>query len=193
MLFIPEAYSHYVMREGSATHPLKLEDALLNEISLYKGIERVLLKYNVSNETIDKCNAFFKRKFVARFMAYVDVNLKTEYTCDYLDELFDKRIVIYGAGNVGKSVYEQITSYEKIKIVGWVDKNYKEIHCDYRNICAPDIIQSLDYDYILIAVENEDIAKQIKENLIESHVEKDDIMWRPYKRSVALTFGKDEV
>lgn len=186
MLLIPEAYYHYVMRDGSMTHGLKIEDSLLNEISLYKEIEGVLLEYNVPNKTLDKCRVFFEYKYFYHITSLASLNLKTEYVCGYLDKLFGKNIVIYGAGNVGKSIYEQLSAYESIKIVGWVDRNYKEIHSDYERVCAPDIIQSLDYDYIVIAVENEDIVGQIEKNLIESNVKKDDILWRPYKKRVAV-------
>jgi glycosyltransferase involved in cell wall biosynthesis len=182
MLLVPEAYYHYVIRDGSATHGLKIEDLLLNEISLYKEIERVLLEYSVPNATLDKCHEFSARKMFGFLMLNFGWNTKTEYVCDYLDKLFDKRIIIYGAGNVGKCIYEQLTSYESIKIVGWVDRNFREIHSDYRTIYAPNVIQSLDYDYIVIAVESEDIVRQIEKNLIESNVKKEDILWRPYKK-----------
>jgi FkbM family methyltransferase len=78
---------------------------------------------------------------------------------------FDKvsknsRIVLYGAGNVGKQFYEQITETNFCEIVLWLDKN-----ADGILVKLPETVAGLntdDYDFAIIAIENEAIALEIK-------------------------------
>ncbi|SCY09268.1 Glycosyltransferase involved in cell wall bisynthesis [Lachnospiraceae bacterium XBB2008] len=96
---------------------------------------------------------------------------------DY-DFLFDKRIVVYGAGKVGEDVISQLSKYSRIDIVTWIDKSYKDKHTDYREVCSPELIYELDYDYIVIAVFKEKIANEIKNELMSDYgVREDMIFW----------------
>jgi len=84
---------------------------------------------------------------------------------------FDKvpknsRIVLYGAGVVGKQFYDQITETHFCEIVLWLDKS-----ADGMLAKKPETIASLnvdDYDIVVIAIENENIAGDIK-NFLRSY------------------------
>lgn len=73
---------------------------------------------------------------------------------------FGKNIIIYGAGLVGQTYYKSIKTLKYANKILWVDKNYlkykefgvKSIEC---------LNEATDYDYIVVAIENEDIAKEI--------------------------------
>lgn len=83
-------------------------------------------------------------------------------------EIFDKgeRIVIYGAGAVGWSYYHQINQHYYLGDVIWTDSN-KEKHNG--EIVAPSKAFDSEYDKVLIAVENKDVALQIKDMLVEKY------------------------
>jgi len=82
---------------------------------------------------------------------------------------FDKvpknsRIVLYGAGNVGKQFYDQITETNFCEIVLWLDKNADGIF-----IKQPETVANLnvdDYDIVVIAIESDFIANDVKILLI---------------------------
>ena len=90
---------------------------------------------------------------------------------------FNKKLVIYGAGNVGKTFYMQLCPYSQIDIVGWVDKNYNKCQNDYRTVEPVEYIFSIDFDLILIAVQNKDNAILIRNNLLEKGVSVEKILW----------------
>jgi len=72
----------------------------------------------------------------------------------------DSRIVLYGAGNVGKQFYDQATETNFCEIVLWLDKNADGIF-----IKQPETVADLntdDYDIVVIAIENETIMLEIK-------------------------------
>lgn len=90
-------------------------------------------------------------------------------------KLMNKRVVIYGAGNIGKAIYPVYA--KACNIVGWVDKKYKlipDIFCE--SISDPQDIICLDFDYILIAVENNVIKEEIRSCLLEMGVDNEKII-----------------
>ena len=87
------------------------------------------------------------------------------------------RIIIYGAGVIGNIFYSQGMADPYIDIVGIADTNAKKFTDSNINILSPKQIIGMNYDYILIAVENRDIAASIKDNLIDMGVTKEKIVW----------------
>jgi len=74
----------------------------------------------------------------------------------------DSRIVLYGAGNVGKQFFEQIAETKFCEIVLWLDKN-----ADGTIHKKPEVIKNIDnYDLVVIAVENKALATEIKSLLM---------------------------
>jgi len=87
-----------------------------------------------------------------------------------------KNIIIYGAGNVGKSYQNQLVAINYAHKILWVDKNYSL----YNNLEVknPEILKDYtNYDYVVIAVEDEHTATIIKNNLIDIGFNKDKIIW----------------
>jgi len=78
---------------------------------------------------------------------------------------FDKvpknsRIILYGAGNVGKQFYNQVTETNFCEIVLWLDKN-----ADGILVKQPATFTNLNienYDFVVIAIENKTIANDVK-------------------------------
>lgn len=87
------------------------------------------------------------------------------------------RIVIYGAGTVGKQFYYRALQDAKVNIVGIVDINAAKFQEGVIPILPVSMLKQLDYDYILIAVENDDIAHEIEKNLIEMDIPEYKIKW----------------
>lgn len=93
-------------------------------------------------------------------------------------ELIDKNslIVLYGAGEVGKTYYKQIDFSHYCKIAMWCDKScshYKNI-----NIKHPKDIKTARFDKIVIAVNAKKVAREIEQELQELGVDKKYIIWR---------------
>lgn len=89
------------------------------------------------------------------------------------------KVVIYGAGGVGREFVSQLEAKGDIEIVGWFDSNYKQLN-DIK-VAGPQDLFNLNersYDYIIIAVEQEPIALEIKELLISNKLPKEKIHWR---------------
>ena len=91
-------------------------------------------------------------------------------------------VVLYGAGRVGRDYYDQIIGTHLCKISGWVDLNYLEIASRYnRKIVGINRLDDLQYDFIIIAVADANVAKNIKLMLTQLGVEEGKIIWEKPK------------
>ena len=88
------------------------------------------------------------------------------------------RVILYGAGDVGQAYYEQIQTTDYCKIIQWIDKRW-DIYVRIGMPVSPlSEINGVDYDYIVVAVADHEIALGIVEELVNSGIGRDKIVWR---------------
>lgn len=87
------------------------------------------------------------------------------------------RVVIYGAGEVGKCFYEQATRFSYVKLTGIVDKAADSISALGIPVQKISALAELDYDYVLISIINEEIAEKIRRDLLALGIEERKILW----------------
>ena len=87
------------------------------------------------------------------------------------------RIVIYGAGNIGKKFYYRAKEDGIVEVVGIVDSNALEMKMGDIPVLSLPIIKQMDYDYILIAVENAEVVQEIKNSLLRLGIPEYRIKW----------------
>ena len=87
-----------------------------------------------------------------------------------------KSVVIYGAGNVGEDLCEQLM-IEKIDVRCIVDANPRRKQINGVEIETPSHLSFNLYDFVLIAVLNKTVADEIREQLAGMGIVKDSIIW----------------
>ena len=89
----------------------------------------------------------------------------------------DSKIIIYGAGEVGKDFYLQLNMLDNYyDIKAWVDKSFD----DYEVNAPFDYVKNIvnyDYDYVVIAVIRQQMANSIKNELESMGISKEKIIW----------------
>lgn len=91
------------------------------------------------------------------------------------------RIVLYGAGRVGRAFYSQLKDSEFCKIEAWVDKNFLK----YQNmgVVSIDELKNKEFDYILIAALNEKLKAEMMGDIVSAlQCSCDKILWKKPKR-----------
>jgi len=87
-------------------------------------------------------------------------------------------IVLYGAGNIGKQFYDQVTETNFCKIALWLDKK-----ADGILVKQPKTIASLktsDYNTVIIAIESKTISSEVKTLLMNYGVPENKILHKVY-------------
>lgn len=90
---------------------------------------------------------------------------------------YQSKVVLYGAGEVGKSFYQMFQYVNPAQICLWVDKK-ADIYAQEIPMIAPvSKLQDCEFDKILIAVKSEDSALQIMNNLKDMGINPDKMVW----------------
>ena len=85
------------------------------------------------------------------------------------------RIVLYGAGNVGRDYFRLIMNRPDLSLCAWVDKKYERIGFP---VTAPESIQNLEYDIVLIALNDEKNVSAIADDLEKLGVDRNRVVWK---------------
>ena len=88
------------------------------------------------------------------------------------------RIVIYGAGTVGRAYYRDFAEKNFGKITGWVDKNYRIMVEKGYYVRSPEFVKDMEFDYIIIAIDGESTAHNVASYLEEMKIPKNKIVWK---------------
>lgn len=98
------------------------------------------------------------------------------------------KIILYGAGTVGKSYMYQLRHSRYCDVVGWVDKVEGE------NVQSVSSIMQKDFDYILLAAAREAMAKSMRETIAtvlpESEIRKRVLWVEPVRLNDCFVFQK---
>ncbi len=93
------------------------------------------------------------------------------------------RLLLYGAGNVGKSYWNCLQSCNYVDVISWVDKNYEVLNSQgLGKIESPEVVKKVNFDYIFLAIENEQIAENIKSWLKGIGISEERIIWHQPER-----------
>lgn len=171
---IPDAYYHYRYRDDSLSKDMS-EEQLLKYYTLYDSLKRILLANGYDGVIL---SALKKRFGILGMQLLAELNhyYIPKYKYPQMKDLYGKRIVLYGAGRVGKDYYYEICKYQDCHIVSWVDR--KKHQLEYAVVENIESIQFRDYDIILIAVLNRGVADEIRKQLLAGKIDKEKIVWK---------------
>ena len=116
-------------------------------------------------------------KIPVKVIKFSDGILFTSYYFPTEKVKCNSRVIIYGAGKVGQSYYKQLLQSGYADIVAWVDRDYKKIQSIYDcDISAPNIIEKDTYDYVVIAILDENIKRRVHDWLRKNGVREEKIV-----------------
>jgi|BioPla2DNA2_1021312.scaffolds.fasta_scaffold22746_2 glycosyltransferase involved in cell wall biosynthesis len=88
-----------------------------------------------------------------------------DYRFPYEHIPYRSRIALYGAGNVGRTMHAVLTSTGYGVIAAWVDSRYQDYQKEGLSVNMPEYLLEQEFDYVLIAVEKEELYMEIREEI----------------------------
>lgn len=174
--------SMYIL-EDNPYHYRKASDDILVYVSrddffskLYKWYEHLVKNVKLIPEARKQIDYLYISLAETRKECYGDIASVSEYMFPFQMVPAGSKIILWGAGKVGKIYHEQIDRLSYCEITAWVDKNYRE----YSQLGVQDIDivnDGLDYDYIVVAIFSEAIKNAIVLWLEERGVSENRIIW----------------
>lgn len=174
--FIKQNGYHYVQRGTSLAYTA----AILPE----EDYSRLKIWYQQLNGYLEMCNVSkeIEQIFVYTTMwgiitANYELLLKKnpQYLFPFTKVKRENKIVVYGVGRMGHALMRYLLKTKFNQVVLWVDQNEKkDALLDYKVSPVKDILK-VDFDYIVIAVMNAELVKDIKESLIVKGIDENKI------------------
>lgn len=179
MSLLDASYYYYNVRDNSLIHN-RSETALLDGVRLFQVVESILKKYNIYGD--------IKEALISKWLVETISESLKRVACDEfrigyyginnMSMLLDKKIVVYGAGRIGRDYYSQICRYSRCNVVAWIDANYQRIHYDCCEVIGKEALKILDFDVLLIAVKSQKNAQRIKDDLITEYgIKESKLLW----------------
>ncbi len=186
---VQDALYKYRVRQGSLSHHIKYGIAnLIDNDRLMNLLFQCIEKYypGVSEEKLNKW--YLDNKVAAINSTLVNLYKKDlfRYNTGLGMFLDSKKVIVYGAGVMGKDIIEDLSRYENITIVSWVDQNAEAIYNPYRKVYTLDTIKKVEFDKLIIAIANEEKAEGIARDISDKYsIPLEKIIWK-YSRKKAL-------
>lgn len=171
---INDAFYHYTIREGSLSNNSDIS-TIVKQYELYDCLCKVFTEIGCGKEMKKTIDVFFMRRLMQGVSSASGLDFPV-YKYSKEDSLHAKRVVLYGAGKVGRDYYRQLRMYTDIELVGWVDSN-SNVQSPYYKITAKDSLKEMKFDILLIAVSSSITATKIKEDLVALGIESDKIIF----------------
>lgn len=179
---LKKAFYHYVFHKESMIH--QEDESYLDKLEkVYRAFRTMGQDLNFSEKLYVQCELYLISKVLDGLNTHMGFPVPDlMWISPRWIERFPEgsKIVLYGAGRLGKVYYRQIVSApsDSIQLVGWVDKNYQNLSNCPRGIQDPESIQKMDYDYILLALLDKQTAADVRTYLAEKlEVDLKKIVW----------------
>lgn len=88
------------------------------------------------------------------------------------------RVILYGAGDVGRSYWNCLRQGEYAELIAWVDRRHTELQEAGLPVESIDSALCKEYDYMVIAVREKELAERIRGFLVEYGVREDRVIWK---------------
>ncbi len=176
LFVLNKSFYYYRQRKFSLCH--SIEKKYLEQVSIfYNSIFNIASQDDALQGRLDQ---FFVDRVIYGLNHKMDLKLKKEipyWIPPFKEILGERRIVLYGAGEVGRSYYQMFQYVNPEQIVLWVDKRSKELKEKGYCVDCIAVLYKTEFDKVLLAVKSEDYARQIKEELLLKGIAKEKIVW----------------
>lgn len=115
---------------------------------------------------------------VGEFMGFGGDNRMKTFFYPYMHLGGRTRIALYGSGHVGKEYYSEIEKLGICESVIWISKKWEEDRKNGLEVSPVDSLLTAEYDYVVIAVDREEMADEIKTELIRLGIDEAKLLWK---------------
>lgn len=172
IVFVDKPLYHYCVREGSITQ--SGDEFYFEKINLfYTQMKAIFESQERSDLLVNKLNHYmieFVIRGINRSFGFGYGTLIPFYIPPYekLMIVGARKLVLYGAGDVGKAYYRSFQMIGLFEVVLWADIRWERLSKLGMRVEAPEKIREVSYDIVLIAADNEMLEEQIRQYLTEN-------------------------
>lgn len=176
------AFYHYVFHQDSMSR--REDPYYLDKLGrAYRSLQSLYQHPKFSERMRLQCELYLVSRMLEGMNAYMGFSVPDLM---WLNPQWMKRIpkearlVLYGAGRLGRACYRQIVSSreKRLRLLAWVDRNCRNIAGYSQRIVSPEFIRFVEYDFVLVALVERQAAEEVREQLVKEYgVDAGKIVW----------------
>lgn len=176
--FTNRVWYHYCVRNDSMVHSFHIHS--FEEIKIFADyMENAFREQGIWDQMKVQLKEYIKYFLYPAIDAVYSIKLgEPVYLFPYELVKAGSRVVIYGAGKIGRAYRKNLEKTNYALMEAWVDRAYKKYSSLGEKISDPAVISKLCFDYIVIAIENDEIAKMIRADLMNAGISGNKIVWK---------------
>lgn len=170
-----KCFYHYIIHSGSMGTSFSLDSFF--KLQLLKDFfEREFKALGIWEQQKSGVNQFLLMFLTRIIKSVYGLDIGYQFPFEIIPP--NSKIVLYGAGVVGKCYYNSVKTADYCKVEMWADKNYESLREQGYEVSSPEEIIKGEFDYLLVAVEGKDSFENIKNELIVLGIPVEKIVWR---------------
>lgn len=170
---------HYIQRTNSIQGRYDSDEFARNKVLI--AYLRNIFEQSAYAECLNRqLNQYAKNLFLTRNIACFDASRKEEILIPYGGIPANARIILYGAGRMGQSLYRYLKDQLSIEVLDWLDKNFMTYQRSGMGVHSPECLKDLQdtaYDFIVIAVNDQKAVKGICRYIEEMGINREKMKW----------------
>lgn len=171
---------HLQIRSNSNTHAATIDKVALNAREFYHALAPHFMahpRHDVLMFRLQQKVANLLNRAPTRMKYPPELQNKT-LVFPFINQLDNKRIALCGAGRVGQNYWLQIQKFHMCQVGVWVDRKWEYYRREGRDVSAMEQLLHTEYDYVVIAVFHEELADEIRKDLLNMGIEAGKILWK---------------
>lgn len=178
---------HYRIHNKSAVHSPDSDcNYLINICKLYSSLKKAFESSSYKETLIPqleyKITSMLSK--APKKMGFTSQILHGKVVFPFIDKVKGSNVAVYGGGELGSCYIEQMRKWKLCNIRVWVDENWKIYQREGKPIASIDELLKQEYDYLILALENEEDVKRCLKIVLPSDVNRTNILWqKPYTLS----------
>lgn len=172
-VFIMKEYQYYYRIHSESTCRTMNINTFYEIHAFYRHMTNILLEFDQRYDLLKQLKQYVWSFVDSGLRQVFDIHIEGVYIFPYARIERNADIVIYGAGEVGQSYFQQILENHYCNIVAWADKE----KYDGISIIHPEQIPTQQDIVIVIAVAKKEIAEKIMMELSGLGISREQMVW----------------
>lgn len=170
---------HYRIRANSMVHSGSAE-YLLKVYAVYKYLNELYQDERFTKNMRKQSEVYITELLYKGINTLLGFENKNLLWIDpyWLDKIpMNAKIILYGAGELGKKYRKQLQSRKDLQYITCIDFSYERLNNEEFVVESPDMINDYEYDYVVITIKNPQKAQGIRMDLQKMGIADDKILW----------------
>ncbi len=177
IVVISKSYYMHRQRDNNIAPAYISSENYFNEISEMFSYLRCAMKQDKRYDFTKQIDYMYMYSVCLKKWSYNDYVYYRDFLFPFDRVQSKKKVILYGAGLVGNTYYKQLKKLDYCDSLLWVDRNAEKLqNCKVMPLSELDKDIYRMFDMVVVAIENKNVANEIKKYLIDKGYDKDKIV-----------------